>query len=67
MSGLVCRDLGSRMPDLGCQLSGVGSRMSDLLRWLVYLIDPVANNLLKCFIFPQTWHTVSFETKFPFV
>ena len=42
-------------------------RSSKLLRWLIYLIDPVVDNLLKCFTFPPTQHTVSFETKSPIV
>ena len=36
---------------------------SVLNRWLIYLIDLVVDNLLECFTFPPTQHTVSFESK----
>ena len=42
-------------------------RSSNLLRWLIYLIDLVVDNLFLCFTFPPTQQTLSFETKSPIV
>ena len=39
----------------------------NFLQWLIYLIDLVVDNLLKCFTFPPIQHTVSFKTKRPYV
>ena len=38
---------------------------SNLLWWLIYLIDFVLDNLLKCFTLPSTQHAVCFKTKPP--
>ena len=42
---------------------GSSSKRWSSNRWLIYLVDPVIDNLFLCFTFPPTQHTVSFETK----
>ena len=50
---------------LGRRAKARTRQSSNLLRWLIYLIDLGVDDLLECFTFPPTPHAVSFEAKSP--